>query len=563
MNTSPLALCLLSAAAIALTAPPVSAAGAAAESGAATAPQDTAGIAWRRATSDADIDAAFALARAQSKPVFLYWGASWCPPCNQLRATLFNRQDFIERSRAFVPVYVDGDGPGAQKLGARFKVRGYPTTVLFSPAGTELTRLPGEVDPQQYAEVLTLGMNARRPVREVLAAARSGGAGLTTSDWRLLAFYSWETDDPSVPDADLPATLAQLAAACPAEPAELSSRLLLKAVAARGAADAGAKAKPALTSRSAPSLPSDTAAARARVLALLADAAATRAQMDVLTNGATDIARALSTPHSPERATLVAALDTAMQRLQADAGLSRADRLTALLARVQLATVDRPPAGASPKKPSAVPAAPTLPTALLAEVRADVARLDRETTDGFERQAVVTTAAGVLRQAGLLDEAEALLRANLTRSHAPYYLMAELADLAQDRGDKPGALRWMEQAFDRAEGPATRLQWGAWYVQSLVETVPRDGARIERVVAGLIDEAAAAPDAFYERSARSMQRIGRQLAGWGRDPAHAATWQRLRTRLDATCARLPAGSESRATCDGAFPAVAAPKRGAA
>jgi len=75
-------------------------------------------IAWRTG----DVDAAFAEAKASNKPVFLYWGAKWCPPCNQVKATLFNRMDFIERSRAFVPVYIDGDSPGAQKLGTRFKV---------------------------------------------------------------------------------------------------------------------------------------------------------------------------------------------------------------------------------------------------------------------------------------------------------------------------------------------------------------------------------------------------------------------------------------------------------
>ena len=93
------------------------------------------GVAWQQAGAQADVDQAFAQARAEHKPLLLYWGASWCPPCNQLKATLFNRQDFIERSRAFVPVYIDGDSPGAQKLGARFKVRGYPTMVLFNPDG--------------------------------------------------------------------------------------------------------------------------------------------------------------------------------------------------------------------------------------------------------------------------------------------------------------------------------------------------------------------------------------------------------------------------------------------
>jgi thiol:disulfide interchange protein len=45
------------------------------------------GVAWVHAASDADVDAAFAHAKAANVPVFLYWGATWCPPCNQVKAT--------------------------------------------------------------------------------------------------------------------------------------------------------------------------------------------------------------------------------------------------------------------------------------------------------------------------------------------------------------------------------------------------------------------------------------------------------------------------------------------
>src|SRR5687767_11821018 len=76
------------------------------------------GVAWHVASSDAEIDKAFAHARKIGRPVFLYWGAVWCPPCNQVKATLFSRADFVERSRAFVPVYVDGDKANAQKVAA-------------------------------------------------------------------------------------------------------------------------------------------------------------------------------------------------------------------------------------------------------------------------------------------------------------------------------------------------------------------------------------------------------------------------------------------------------------
>src|SRR3954470_1699923 len=108
---------------------------------AAATPAAGSGIAWQYVSSDAEVDKAFDLGRRSGKPIFLYWGAVWCPPCNQVKATLFSRPDFIERSRTFVPVYVDGDKPGAQKVAARFKVTGYPTMVLFKPDGTEITRL--------------------------------------------------------------------------------------------------------------------------------------------------------------------------------------------------------------------------------------------------------------------------------------------------------------------------------------------------------------------------------------------------------------------------------------
>ncbi|HEY0857859.1 MAG TPA: thioredoxin family protein, partial [Albitalea sp.] len=506
---------------------------------ATTAAADTAdaGIAWTHAASDADVDAAFARAQAEGKPVFLYWGAKWCPPCNQVKATLFNRVDFIERSRAFVPVYIDGDSPGAQKLGSRFKVRGYPTMVLFDAGGAELTRLPGEVDAAQYTQVLTLGMNAQRPVKAVLADARRGGAGLTPNDWKLLAFYAWETDEQQiVPPTQMPALLKQLAAACPAGQTETATRLLLKAVAATDAAKPGAK---------------PDATARARVMALLADPAAARAQMDVLTNFAGDIVRALSAARSAERAQLVERYGAALQVLEADATLSRADRITALIARVELARLDEPKDAGTP-----------LPQALLADVREHAARVDREITDGYERQAVITAAAYLLAQAGLLDESDALLTANLTKSHSPYYLMSALASNAKKRGDTAGALRWSQQAFERAEGPATRLQWGASHVGALIDLTPADEARIEAAVQQLFDEAAAQPNAFYERSARSLQRVGGKLVAWNKGQAHAAAMKRLQAKLDAVCAKLPAEDVQRSVCLDLMKPPAGPKKSA-
>jgi thioredoxin-related protein len=486
-----------------------------------------ASVAWVQAGTDADVDAAFARARGENKPVLLYWGAKWCPPCNHLSATLFNRQDFIERTRAFVPVYVDGDRPGAQKLGTRYKVRGYPTMVLFDPQGRELTRLPGEADAPQVLALMQIGLARGRPIKAVLADARdpARAKALTADDWRLLAFHSWDTDEGQlVPEAERPALLASLAAACPESEAATKSRLWLKTLAA---SDEGKGVKP-------------DAALRARVLKLLADPAAVRLQMDVLGNYAADIVRVFNAEApAPARAELVNAYDAALKRLQSDTTLSRADRLTALGSRVELARLEVPKETVVGVK---------LPAPLLAEVREQASRDDREIRDGYERQAVITAAAYVYKRAGLLDESDALLKTNLARSHSAYYLMSQLAGNAKARGDKEAALRWHEQAFDKSEGPATRLQWGASYVVALVDMAPQDSARIERAAKQVFTEAATQSDAFHERSGRSLQRIASKLTAWNQKGAHDATLQRLRTQLDPVCAKLPAGDE-RVSCD--------------
>jgi thiol-disulfide isomerase/thioredoxin len=486
-------------------------------------------VAWIDAAGDADVDKAFALGRAQNKPVLVYWGAQWCPPCNQLKATLFNRQDFIERSNGFVAVHVDGDLPGAQKLGTRFKVRGYPTLILFGTQGTEITRLPGEADAPQVMSVLEQGMSGGRPVRQVLADGRAGKA-LTASEWRMLAFYSWDTDESQLlTDAERPGVLAQLAASCPAADTDSGTRLLLKAVAD---SDDGKGIKP-------------DAALRERVLKLLAEPAATRAQMDIVVNYAPDLTRALEPERGAGRNRMAAAFDTALSRRQADPTLSRADRVSALFARVDLARIDQPKDALRPK----------LSPALLKEVRDEAARQDREITNGYERQAVITEASQLLAEAGLWAESDALLRANLSKSHSPYYLMSELASNARKQGRDADALRWYQQAFDTSQGPATRLQWGASYLNALVDLSPNDAADIEKTATQLLKEASGQPNAFYERSARSLQRVGSKLTSWNEGGKHQPVIDRLQGQLDGVCGRLGPTDPQKATCAGLLKAT--------
>jgi thiol-disulfide isomerase/thioredoxin len=476
------------------------------------------GIGWY----DGDVDAAFAFAKAHNKPLFLYWGASWCPPCNQVKATIFNRQGFIERSRFFVPVHIDGDSAGAQKLGERFKVRGYPTMVLFKPDGTEITRLPGEVDADRYLQTLTLGISANRSVKQTLQAALSGGK-LTADEWRLLAFYSWDTDEQQlVSGKELVPALNKLAAACP--PGDSANRLALSALVAAATKPGDAAAGV------------DKTAAAARLTKAVSDVRTARANMDILTNYPADLVQLATVPKSPSRAKLIAAWNSAAQRLFGDSTLSKTDRLGALAAQVSLARIDTPEGALAP--------------ALLKDVRQRVAQADSATTDAYERQSVVNAGAHALSDAGLLDDSDSLLKAELKRSHAPYYFMLSLASNAKKRGDKSGAVNWYEQAYQAAQGPATRLQWGVAYLSGLLELAPQDEGRIEKVARGVLQELGGTQNAFYERNRSVLERLGQKLNAWNGDGKHQAALGRLRQQLDTVCSKLPAADAQRATCQG-------------
>jgi hypothetical protein len=489
-------------------------------------------IPWRKG----DVDAAFADARVQRLPVFLYWGAVWCPPCNQVKATIFNRQDFVERARFFIPVYLDGDSPSAQKLGARFNVSGYPTMILFTPDGREITRLPGEVDADQYMRVLALGMSGARPVKDTLATALSSSEGrkLSPDDWRMLSYYSWEVDEQQlVPKQQLPATLKRLAQTCPADQSDSATRLELHALSA-AARVKGAK-------------PTPDAVALSRMMSVINDARLARENFDTLTEFPAEITGFITAPGSPERAKLASAWTAALDRLVNDETLSTADRLAAIIGEVQLAKLDN-------KGP--------LPAPLVDKVRAEVARADRVTTDPYGRQSVISNAADALTEAGLLDESDALLKAELKRSHSPYYFMVDLAENAKKRGDKPAALDWYAQSYAAAEGPATRLQWGVRYVNALTDLAPHDTERVEQAAKSVIGELEPTADTFYERNLRGLERMGTKLTAWGKEPAHAASLARIRAQFSAVCAKLPPGDPARVKCNGAMRPKTAPPNAA-
>jgi len=441
-------------------------------------------IAWRDGVADGGIDAAFAQAAADQRPLFLYWGAAWCPPCNRVKADIFARDDFAGRLRDLVPVYLDGDSPGAQALAARYQLRSYPTLLLFAPDGSEITRLPCELDGELFVAALVVALRCEFTAAQSLQAALSSERALGSDEWSLLAHYSWDTDEGQLLVArDLAATLTALAQACPQ--ADTAARLSLLAQAASGrVADAGA------------------------LLAIFTDARLTRANMDLLNNSGIALIKAAT----EGRTELLAALSAAARAWSGDLWLGAPDRLSALRLQLRLSRLDAPAAGLSER--------------LGQQVAEMVVETLAASSDPYERHTLVNTAVSALHDAGLPQQAEALLLAELPGSHSPYYFMLSLAAGAKRRGDTAGVLNWYAQAAASATGPATRLQWGTTYLASLIDLAPQDRARIDAAAAALLRDIAVTPDAFQQRNRTQLQRAAAKLAELPQAGEHASALAR-------------------------------------
>lgn len=441
-------------------------------------------IDWQR-----DPQAAFAAARAAGRPLLLYWGAAWCPPCNRIKSVIFERPDFLALAGGFVALSIDGDSPGAQRLAEQLRLRSYPTLVVYRPDGAEVTRLPCELDGKRFVHILELALNARFTVAESLSVALSRERKLSDDEWRLLSFYAWDTDERQLlKNLDFAAIVASLTRACTLPDAAVR----LEWLGLHAAAMAGETGI-------------DQAAAVKRLDATLGDPGAVCLQLDIVIGYALDLVRFLTSPGSAARLHLVASWSHALQGLEDDDTLNITERLAALRTRVRLTRLGV--------------ADPQL--ALLASER--VAEATALPMSPALRHTVFNTGAGILSDAGLLEEARLLLTTGLAESHSPFFFMHTLAGIAKRRGEPAAALDWYERAWHGATGSATRLQWGATYLLALVDLAQHDVGHIERCAEALLHEFAAVADAPFQRNRTQAARIVKALSGSDGAGEHAAT----------------------------------------
>lgn len=95
-----------------------------------------------------DLEKAFEQAKKEKKPLLVeFTGSDWCPPCIAMRKNVFSKKEFLDAAgKKFILVELDfpkGDKELKEKndpYAEKYNIEGFPTVILFDPAGKEFDR---------------------------------------------------------------------------------------------------------------------------------------------------------------------------------------------------------------------------------------------------------------------------------------------------------------------------------------------------------------------------------------------------------------------------------------
>jgi protein disulfide-isomerase len=466
------------------------------------------GIAW----FNGPLESAFAQAQAVNRPVLVFWSAQWCPYCQALKATVFTRADFVEESRHVIAVDLDGDQPEGEKWGREFKVIGYPTLLIFRPDRTELARVSGGMDLNQYAATLARVIADERPIAEVLAGAiRQSPARISSDVCRRLPYHAWDLE----PDAENPPPeranqLTIVADRCPAAERIPRARLTMRALALTLQRESDA-----LQHGTAPT--AELVTRLKQLMPLLTDPQEVEGTGDILASLDDSLYTAIKCLGPQFSDSFHQAWRTAMLALAHDARYGESDRLLALATALDSEEALRPDH--------------TVPADLAAEARARVATALSGDAASASRHDIVNAARIVYTVLGQEQALYDLLIREIPKSATPYYYMPVLASIEEKRGHTGEALAWLERAFAATHTAGAKAKWGQAYLKGLIRMRPDDTQTIKVVAIQVVDAIHARDALLEEKTPDRAQHFVDSLAKWATTPTRQAVLVSVKERF--------------------------------
>jgi len=458
------------------------------------------------------IESAFKQAKKEGKLVFLYWGAKWCPPCNELKAQVFSQPRFAELMTSSIPVYLDGDSEYAQTWGELLQISGYPTLLLLTDQKEELMRISESLTFDEFsATYLDAVSGGRDSFMERFEAGISGNA--TPQQWRLLAYGSWY----AIRGIDLhsDAMLEKRMKLIANVPTRLKTeKAILSAELMKSAAE--------LDRNSAIIRKLRTQAVKYFDSFLNDDESIYAARTTIIYSMKPILTWAFNKNQQTILQQSRSKWLSAAKKIRENPDLSVDTRLWSWYPEIETYEMDLPSSEKS------------LPD-LQIKVRDAVIAADSAAKSDFERQAVISGAAHLLARVKLYDEAAELLLNEAKKSLYPYYYYSSLSSLESKRGNEKKSLEYSQKASQSASGKATKLQWLIQDIDTSVATsIPDKNQRIAALLDQFYNQIFSQKDGFSGRSYRSVKRLNKILSKY---PLDSATSKKIKG-YSLRCSRL-------------------------
>ena len=132
---------------------------------------------------------AISQAKKKNQPLLIVFSAQWCPACNMLYENVFQTKKFQDETKNVVKLIMDVDSDISWDLKEKFKVGGYPTTVLTTSTLNEIGRFVGYRNVSSVSSWMTEHVALKDNPIELVASKAEKGVALEKDLTRLSKWY--------------------------------------------------------------------------------------------------------------------------------------------------------------------------------------------------------------------------------------------------------------------------------------------------------------------------------------------------------------------------------------
>jgi thiol:disulfide interchange protein len=109
-------------------------------------------------------------AKKTGKPVILVFSASWCPPCQEMKKSVYPSKEVQEFHDKFVWADLDVDDNSNEKAGKTYGVEGIPHIQFVDSEGKAIEKQVGSSQPSEFAQKLASVLSAAKAATPAPAA---------------------------------------------------------------------------------------------------------------------------------------------------------------------------------------------------------------------------------------------------------------------------------------------------------------------------------------------------------------------------------------------------------